>query len=255
MPPVTLALEPGQCFWGGCPAKRGLVNNSFDDEDIILAEVAVEAKAGKRSSVFSDYVSKSHQGNGVRSSTSSSFRRSLQVGGKGDFGHESSSFMANDLVFGDAIAVGYSPAELHEVGFLPGKSKKGVGGGRPWMGPLPPPRLSPPLTVGDAIDLARRGPPVRPRCSRKFGVAPFAAAEHGSQVSVDWPKLVPDSVDVQNSNDVLGFHVLSVAKGLDGAECLGPSPSGVVAGLAPSEPIRRSSLPWLRKLFGRSWDR
>lgn len=58
-------------------------DGSSDEDDIILAEVAVESKAKNRPTDFSDDVSKTSQDNGVQSSISSSFHRSLQVGGRG----------------------------------------------------------------------------------------------------------------------------------------------------------------------------
>lgn len=53
---------------------------------------------------------------------------------------------------------GTRQAELHEVRILPDRSKQGVCGGRPWKGPLPPPRRSPPVKVGSAIERVRRAP-------------------------------------------------------------------------------------------------
>lgn len=56
---------------------------SSDDEDIILAETAVESKAVNQPVEPSDDISKSSQGNGAQSSIPSNFRRSLRVGGRG----------------------------------------------------------------------------------------------------------------------------------------------------------------------------
>lgn len=65
-------------------------------------------------------------------------------------------------MYDDAIAPGYSPVELHEVGMSSDWSVKRAGVGRPWQGPVPPPRMSPPVTLGDAIGQARRSHSVRP---------------------------------------------------------------------------------------------
>lgn len=161
--------------------------DSSDDKDTILAEVAVESKTVNQSINPTDEVSISCNG------AQSPIRSILQVGGKGDYGQGSSSKTSKDQLFGDAIAVGYSLVELRKVGILSSRSVQRAGAGWPWQGHVPPPRLLPPVTVGDAIDRARRHNPFQSVC-------------HGNRAIVR-PEFLPvqnaavrlDSLPVQNS--------------------------------------------------------
>lgn len=109
----------GSRFW---QLQKG---DSCDDEDVILAEVANESNNVTRLAETTGAIPKSSRGNGVQSLSSSDFRRSLQVDGRGDYGQGSSSKTSKDQLFDDAIVAGYSPAELRKVGISPGRNVQG----------------------------------------------------------------------------------------------------------------------------------
>lgn len=225
----------GSRFW------RLQEGGSSEDEDIILAEVAVESKIVNRAADLTGDFPISSQGIGIQSPISSSFRRSLQVGGRGDFGQGSSSTASNDLLFGDAIAAGYSPAELRKVGILPSRSVRMADAGRPWQGPVPPPRVLPPVTVGDVFYRASHRDQIR-------------SGNRGLRAAVP-PKLLP----VQNPSVTALRPGYSTAcfptafSDLDQAH--GHSIACLPAAFSGSDQARKQGLPWLRRVFHQNWRR
>lgn len=150
-----------------------------------MAEVANESKNAAPPAEITGDIPISSQGNGVHSFISSGCHRSLQVGGKGDNGQGSSSKTSIGLLFDDAIAAGYS--QLRKVGISSGRIVRGVNAGQPWKGPIQPPRRSPPVTMGNFIDRARRGLLIRSSCrdQRELVTPSVPSKVQGGQNSED----------------------------------------------------------------------
>ena len=168
----------GSHFW------RLQEGNSSDDEEEILAEVAVELTSSQQKPAPSDEVSNSSQSNGHLSSR-----------------HESSQNKSE--LYRDTIAAGYSHSELRATGLLPNKrSGQWANMDRPWQGPLPPPRLSPPVTMGDVMGRAHRKN--QPRADRAEVLSIVLPVQNLKvQPRADQAEVPPMALPVQNSNGVV----------------------------------------------------
>lgn len=170
------------------------------------------------------------------------------------------------------------------MGFSSGRASQVARGTQSWKGPLPPPRLSPQLTVGDAMARARRSPSWKRGSFQNPEFLPDLVAIQNlkaladSSVSLSPPlhamsrpvvtrhgpsdvcKLntavhpqLPDLVAIPNLKTSTGSSELLSPPLIIGS-AVGSGPSGDCKATKTAY-SRKRGLPWFRKVFGCNWEK